>query len=229
MSISSNLSSIQEKIRQAEARAGRPSGSAVLVAVSKTFPVEDVISCHQAGQTIFGENRVQEALSKIPALPESTQWHLIGPLQRNKVRKALPAFSLIHSVDSLHLAQYMNQVASELSITSSILLEIHLGGEESKFGFEPDSLAACWEELCLLENLCIKGLMCIPPPVKEPEQARPFFRALRELRDKLVKQGPIPLPELSMGMSHDFEIAVEEGATLIRIGTAIFGNRDYSA
>lgn len=229
MSISANLASIQEKIHLAEARVGRPIGSTTLVAVSKTFPVADVIDCHHAGQTVFGENRVQEALSKIPDLPESVAWHLIGPLQRNKVRKALPAFSLIHSIDSLPLARYMNQVAGELTLTPSILLEIHLGGEESKFGFEPDSLLECWSELCSLSNLNIKGLMCIPPPVDTAEKARPFFRALRELRDQLVSLGPIPLPELSMGMSHDFEIAVEEGATLVRVGSAIFGYRDYPA
>lgn len=228
MSIADHLASIQERIRQAEIRSGRPAGSASLVAVSKTFPVEDVISCHDAGQTVFGENRVQEALSKIPGLPESVEWHLIGPLQRNKVRKALPAFALIHSVDSLPLARYMNQVAGELGLTPSILLEVHLGGEDSKFGFEPESLSAQWQELCSLENLKIKGLMCIPPPVDTPEQARPFFKELRELRDQLVSLGPIDLPELSMGMSHDFEVAVEEGATLVRVGSAIFGHRDYT-
>ncbi|MEG0024489.1 MAG: YggS family pyridoxal phosphate-dependent enzyme [Akkermansia sp.] len=229
MSIIQNLESIQARIRIAEQRAGRPSGSVTLIAVSKTFPTEDVIECHEAGQSIFGENRVQEALTKIPSLPTTVQWHLIGPLQRNKVRKALLAFHLIHTVDSLKLAEYINEVAAELNITPQILLEVHVGGEETKFGFEQDTLLTEWGQLSSLPHLQIKGLMCIPPPTQSTEEMRPYFRSLVQLRDTLVQKGPIDLPELSMGMSHDFEIAIEEGATFVRVGTAIFGHRDYPA
>lgn len=228
MSIQQNLEHILSRIRAAEFRSGRPAGSARLVAVSKTFPAEDVKACHDAGQCIFGENRVQEALGKIPALPPDTEWHLIGPLQRNKVRKALEHFTLIHAVDSLRLAQFMDTVGQETGKRPRILLEVNVGDEDSKFGFSPETLEREWEELTALDHLEIAGLMCIPPPVENPEEARPCFRRLRELKETLSVKGGTPLTELSMGMSHDFETAVEEGATLVRVGTAIFGGRSYA-
>ena len=229
MSIQQNQEHSLSRIRAAELRAGRPAGSARLVAVSKTFPAEDVLTCYSAGQRVFGENKVQEALGKIPSLPPDTEWHLIGPLQRNKVRKAIEHFTLIHAVDSLRLAQFMDTVAQETGKSPHILLEVNVGDEESKFGFSPDTLKREWEELAALNHLEIAGLMCIPPPVEHPDQARPYFRHLRELKEALSGTGETALPELSMGMSHDFETAVEEGATLVRVGTAIFGGRTYAA
>ena len=172
MSIQQNLEHIISRIRAAEARAGRPKGSARLVAVSKTFPACDVLACYDAGQRVFGENRVQEALEKIPALPPDTEWHLIGPLQRNKVRKALEHFTLIHAVDSLRLAQFLDTVAQETGKRPRILLEVNVGAEDSKFGFSPELLERDWEELARLGHIEIAGLMCIPPPEDAPEEAR---------------------------------------------------------
>lgn len=229
MSIQQHLDHILSRIHAAEARAGRPAGSVRLVAVSKTFPAAAVNACYQAGQRIFGENRVQEALEKIPMTPPDAEWHLIGPLQRNKVRKALEHFTLIHAVDSLRLAQYMDSVAGELGKRPRLLLEVNVGDEASKFGFDPEELEREWPMLAALTHVSIAGLMCIPPPVEAPEQARPSFRRLRELRDGLAQRHGAVLPELSMGMSHDFETAVEEGATLVRVGSAIFGGRSYPA
>lgn len=228
MSIAKNLERIEQRIRKAEQQANRREGSVRLIAVSKTFPAEDAWECYQAGQRLFGENKVQEALTKIPVLPEDTQWHLIGPLQRNKVRKIIGRAALIHTVDSLKLAEYMDSVAKEIGIVQKILLEVHVGGEESKFGFNRDELETEWPSLCNLNHLDIQGLMCIPPSVENPNEARPYFRQLRELKDKLNSADLRQLHELSMGMSHDFEAAIEEGATFVRVGTAIFGNRDYS-
>lgn len=228
MSIQQNLEHILSRIRAAERRAARPEGSARLVAVSKTFPAQDVKTCHEAGQRVFGENRVQEALGKITALPADTEWHLIGPLQRNKVRKAIEHFTLIHAVDSLRLAQFMDTVAQETGKRPRILLEVNVGDEDSKFGFSPEALEREWKELSSLKHVEISGLMCIPPPVENPEDARPYFRRLRELKETLSDKGGATLTELSMGMSHDFETAVEEGATLVRVGTAIFGGRSYA-
>lgn len=228
MSIPQQLNHILSRIRAAEKKAGRPGGSAQLVAVSKTFPTEDIRACYDAGQRIFGENKVQEALGKIPALPADTEWHLIGPLQRNKVRKALEHFTLIHAVDSLRLAEFINTVAEETGKHPRILLEVNVGDEASKFGFTPDTLEQEWDELSLLPHICIAGLMCIPPPVATPEEARPYFRRLRELKEHLSARASTPMTELSMGMSHDFETAVEEGATLVRVGSAIFGGRTYA-
>lgn len=226
MSIASQLESIRARIAAAEARAGRAPGSATLLAVSKTFPTQDVAEAYAAGQRLFGENRLQEAMEKMPILPGDCEWHLIGPLQRNKVRKALESgLALIEAVDSVKLAQAISRIAAELGKTASILLEVNIDGEESKHGFSAEELRQVWPELAALPNLDIQGLMCIPAPVEMPEQARPAFAALRALAEELRARGPFPLPTLSMGMSHDFEIAVEEGATLVRVGSAIFGRR----
>ncbi len=228
MSIAQNLEHIEQLIRQAETKYGRKPESVKLIAVSKTFPVEDAQECYQCGQRLFGENKVQEALTKIPILPADAQWHLIGPLQRNKVRKIIGKAAMIHTVDSTKLAEYMNDVAAELGIVQNVLLEVHVGGEESKFGFDANELEASWPSLCLLQHLNIRGLMCIPPPVESPDEARHYFRQLRDLKDRLNSTGLQQLDELSMGMSHDFEAAIAEGATFVRVGTAIFGARDYS-
>ena len=230
MYIRNQLREIRTEIAAAAQRAGRPADSVTLLAVSKTFPVSDIMQAYEDGQRIFGENRLQEALEKIPAMPQDCEWHIIGPLQRNKVRKALQAgVSLIQAVDSLKLAEAISRIAGEMGITARILLEVNVDGEESKHGFTPEGIQEEWAALTKLPNLEIRGLMCIPAPTEKAEDARPAFIALRKLAESLREQGPFTLPELSMGMSHDFSIAVEEGATIVRVGSAIFGKRDYSA
>lgn len=228
MYIQDQLAEIREKISAAEQKAGRPAGSVSLLAVSKTFPVSDIMHAYDDGQRLFGENRLQEALEKIPAMPPDCEWHLIGPLQRNKVRKALErGFALIEAVDSRKLAEAISRIAGELGVTARILLEVNVDGEESKHGFTPQGLQEEWAALTALPHLDIRGLMCIPAPTENPEGARPAFATLRGLAETLRARGPLTLPELSMGMSHDYAVAVEEGATIVRVGSAIFGKRDY--
>lgn len=229
MYIQDQLGEIRNAIARAAARAGRTAESITLLAVSKTFPVSDIMQAYADGQRIFGENRLQEAMEKMPQMPQDCEWHLIGPLQRNKVRKALEqGFALIQAVDSMKLAATISRIAGELGITARILLEVNIDGEASKHGFTPQQLEEEWEALTELPGLDIRGLMCIPAPVDDPQDARPAFAALHTLAEKLRERGPLPLPELSMGMSHDFEVAVEEGATIVRVGSAIFGKRDYT-
>lgn len=228
MYIQDQLAEIRAAIAAAEQRAGRPAGSVQLLAVSKTFPVEDIMQAYNDGQRDFGENRLQEAMGKMPAMPADCTWHLIGPLQRNKVRKALEqGFALIEAVDSLTLAECISRIAGELGTTARILLEVNVDAEESKHGFTPQGIVEDWAALTALPHLDIRGLMCIPAPTEDPEGARPAFASLRALAERLRAQGPLPLPELSMGMSHDFPVAVEEGATIVRVGSAIFGKRTY--
>lgn len=229
MYIEDQLAEIREKIAAAEKKAGRPSGCVSLLAVSKTFPVSDIMHAYNDGQRLFGENRLQEAMEKMPAMPPDCEWHLIGPLQRNKVRKALEhGFALIEAVDSRKLAEAISRIAGELGVTARILIEVNVDGEESKHGFTPDALLAEWEALVALPHVEIRGLMCIPAPTADPEAARPAFATLRRLAEELRARGPLPLPELSMGMSHDYAVAVEEGATIVRVGSAIFGKRTYA-
>lgn len=228
MYIQDQLGEIRANIAAAERRAGRPAGSTTLLAVSKTFPVGDIMQAYADGQRLFGENRLQEAMEKMPLMPEDCVWHLIGPLQRNKVRKALEqGFALIEAVDSPKLAEAVSRIAIETGCTARILLEVNVDGEESKHGFTPQGLKDAWETLVALPGLDIQGLMCIPAPTADPGGARPAFRSLRALRDELRTRGPLPLPELSMGMSHDYAVAVEEGATIVRVGSALFGKRTY--
>lgn len=228
MYIQDQLEEIRANIAAAERRAGRPAGSTTLLAVSKTFPVGDIMQAYADGQRLFGENRLQEAMEKMPLMPEDCVWHLIGPLQRNKVRKALEqGFALIEAVDSPKLAETVSRIALETGCTAHILLEVNVDGEESKHGFTPQGLKDAWKSLVALPGLDIQGLMCIPAPTADPEGARPAFRSLRTLREELRALGPLPLPELSMGMSHDYAVAVEEGATIVRVGSAIFGKRTY--
>ena len=212
-------------MNEAATRAGRSADEIQLVAVSKTHPAESVRKAIGAGQTLFGESKVQEARAKIPDLPSSLRWHFIGHLQKNKIRHALPLFELFHSVDSLALAQDMNRIAGESGHHPRILLEVNVSGEGSKFGFNPEKLRAELESLLALPRLTVEGLMTIPPLAPEAEHSRPFFVKLRELRNKLEGEFNLRLPELSMGMTNDFPIAIEEGATMIRVGTAIFGER----
>lgn len=226
MYIEDQLAEIREKIAEAARRAGRAEDSVALLAVSKTFPVSDIMHAYDDGQRLFGENRLQEAMEKMPQMPRDCEWHLIGPLQRNKVRKALEnGFALIEAVDSRKLAEAISRIAGELGVTARVLLEVNVDGEESKHGFTPDGLMEEWDALTALPNMEIRGLMCIPAPTEDAEGARPAFVALRRLAETLRARGPLPLPELSMGMSHDYAVAVEEGATIVRVGSAIFGKR----
>jgi PLP dependent protein len=195
------------------------------VAITKTHPAEKVREAVEAGHTVFGESRVQEARAKIPELPSNLCWHFVGHLQKNKIRHALPSFELFHGVDSLALAEEMNRIAAEDGERPRLLLEVNVAGEGSKFGFSPETLRAEMGSLLVLPRLSIEGLMCIPPLAEEAESSRKFFVRLRELRDSLEKEFDVNFPYLSMGMTQDFSIAVEEGATLVRVGTAIFGER----
>lgn len=223
--LAERLQTIRDRIEAAARRAGRDPASIELLAVSKTQPVEALSEAMAAGQLLFGENRVQELLAKQPLLPSKVRWHLIGHLQSNKVRKVLPLVEVIHSIDSLSLARDVNRIASELGLRPKVYLEVNVGDESSKHGFAAETLADQLASLRELDRLDIQGLMCIPPFDPDAEKSRRYFVMLRELRDRLQQIGGAPLPLLSMGMSHDFEVAIEEGATIVRVGTAIFGSR----
>jgi pyridoxal phosphate enzyme (YggS family) len=227
--IAERLEAVRNRVTSAAIRAGRNPDDIELVAVSKTHPPEAVREALEAGQTLFGESRVQEARAKIPLVAGRARWHFIGHLQKNKIRQALPLFELIHGVDSLELARAIDQTASVMGFHPAGLLEINVAGESTKHGFSPETVRRDLDELIGLERLQIEGLMCIPPPGPEPEISRRFFVALRELRDQLENEFAIGLPRLSMGMSGDYEIAIEEGATMVRVGTAIFGPRSGKA
>jgi len=224
-SIADNLERVREQIAQAAAKAGRDVKDVELVAITKTHPAQKLREAVEAGQTLFGESRVQEARAKIPELSSTIRWHFVGHLQKNKVRQALPLFEMIHSVDSLALAQDINRIAEEEGLYPRILLEVNVAGEGSKFGFAPDDLREQMEALLALPRLSIEGLMCIPPLAVESEDSQKFFVQVRELRDSLEKEFNMKLPQLSMGMTQDFAVGIEEGATLVRVGTAIFGER----
>ena len=223
--IEANLNRVQNEIAQAAPVSGRNVTDIELVAVTKTHPAEIVREAVDAGQTLFGESKVQEARVKIPLLPSNLHWHFIGHLQKNKIRHALPFFEMIHSVDSVDLAQAIDRIAQEDGLHPRILLEVNVAGEGSKFGFKATTLRAELEPLLMLPRLSIEGLMCIPPLAEEAETSRKYFVELRKLRDALEKEFQVKLPQLSMGMTNDYSVAVEEGATLVRVGTAIFGER----
>ena len=225
--IAANLGTIRRQIAAAAEKSGRNPSDIRLVAVSKTHPAEAVAAAVAAGQRVFGESRVQEAREKIPACPPGLDWHFIGHLQKNKVRQALPLFSFFHSIDSPALAQAMDRIAGEAGKPVEGLLEVNISGEETKHGFTPEELRKEFAALAKLPHLRILGLMTMAPYSDNPEDARPVFSALRELRDELQSAHGHPLPELSMGMSGDFEPAIEEGATLVRVGSSIFGARPY--
>ena len=225
MNIEANLNRVKNEIAQAAQVSGRKVTDIELIAVTKTHPTEIVREAVDAGQLVFGESKVQEARAKIPLLPSNIRWHLIGHLQKNKIRLALPLFEMIHSVDSLELAQAIDRIAHEDGLHPRILLELNVAGEGSKFGFKATTLRAALESLLLLPRLSIEGLMCIPPLAEEVGTSRKYFVELRELRDALEQEFQVNLPHLSMGMTNDYSVAVEEGATLVRVGTAIFGER----
>lgn len=223
--LAQNLAAIEARIEAVAGKHSRKSGEVRLVAVSKTHPAEAIREVFEAGQRAFGESRVQEALPKLEALPREIEWHFIGHLQTNKIRKVVDRFSLFHGVDNQNLALQMNRIAGELGATANVLLEVNVSGEESKFGFDPQTLSAALEDLLPLPFLRIQGLMTMAPYSDDPETSRPFFSKLRELRDRLAVETGNPLPELSMGMSGDFEQGIAEGATIVRVGSAIFGDR----
>ena len=222
------LADVQRRIAEAAAACGRDAGSVTLISVGKTFPAEIVSEAVLAGATDLGENRVQEAVAKKPEVPPA-RWHLIGPLQRNKVKAALEVFDFVHTLDRFELADRLQFQLSEHwpGRRLDVLLEVNVGEEPQKAGVLPEDTVELFEHALGCDGLSIRGLMAIPPWGQEPEASRPFFRSLRELRDQLQQEVGVPLPELSMGMSHDFEIAVAEGATMVRVGTAIFGARTY--
>jgi len=224
-SVSQNLERVREQIAHAAAKAGRIVEDVELVAITKTHPAEKAREAIEAGQTLFGESRVQEARAKIPELPSNLRWHFVGHLQKNKIRHALPLFEMIHSVHSLSLAQDINRVANEEGLHPRVLLEVNMAGEGSKFGFSSERLRDEMEELLALPRLSILGLMTIPPLAEEAEESRKYFVQLRELRDRFQTEFRVDLAQLSMGMRQDFPVAFEEGATLVRVGTAIFGER----
>src|SRR5947199_6147465 len=226
MDIAENVACVREQIAQAAAKARRAVDEIELAAITKTHPAEKVREAVEAGQTLFGESRVQEARAKIPELPSNLRWHFVGHLQKNKIRHALPLFELIHSVDSLALAEDINRIAEEEGLHPRVLLEVNVAGEGSKFGFSPEKLRDQMEGLLALPRLSILGLMTIPPLAEEAEASRKYFVQLRELRDRLQTEFRVDLAQLSMGMTQDYWIAVEEGATLVRVGTAIFGERE---
>ncbi len=227
--IAGNIQSIRERIERAAAACRRQPGEIMLLAVSKTFPVESISQAAEAGILQFGENRVQEAETKIPYFPKTLklEWHLIGHLQTNKARRAAELFDVIHSLDSIKLAAKLNQASLEIGKTLSVLLQIDLGGEETKFGADPAQIRDLTEAVSSLQGLQLDGLMTIPPFFENPDEVRPYFAKLRELRDAMESEQPgcLGRRHLSMGMSHDFEEAIREGATILRIGTAIFGER----
>lgn len=225
--IADNLAEIRERMTAACARADRGPEGVQLIAVSKTFPADAIRDACAAGQLVFGESKLQEAEPKIEALPGALHWHFIGGVQRNKVRKLLQHFEVIHAVDSLRLAAYADGIAEELGLFPKVFLQVNIGGEQTKGGFELATLRAEMGGLLGLKRLEIQGLMCIPPAGPDAESARPWFRALRELRDALESESGVKLPALSMGMSGDYEVAIEEGATHVRVGSAIFGKRSY--
>lgn len=229
------VAAVRQRIGIACGRVGRSPDEITLVAVSKTVEPERIRQAYEAGLRIFGENRVQEFAEKLPALRDlaDAEWRLIGHLQSNKAKKAAEMFHAIDSVDSLHLAQKLNEAATQMGKTLPVLIEIKVGEEESKAGIPASSpeLETLLEGASLLQHLEVRGLMTVPPFTEDPEGARPYFRLLRDLRDRIAarKLRRIRMDVLSMGMSHDFEVAIEEGSTCVRVGTAIFGARPKPA
>ena len=227
MSIAENLSRIEERMAEAAIRSGRAPGSVKLVGVTKTVDLDRIKEAVSAGLQILGENYVQEARDKIRELKDRVSWHFVGRLQTNKAKYAVKLFDVIQTVDSLKLAQELNRRAQPLGRTIPIIIQVNLASEVSKGGVEPSECLSLIRHVSVLENLQIRGLMTMPPFFDQPERARPYFAQLRELSQKIAEAqvAGVEMNELSMGMSGDFEAAIEEGATLIRVGTAIFGER----
>lgn len=231
LSIADNVRRVRTRMRQAAERAGRDPTSVRLVAASKTVDAARIRAAISAGVTILGENYLQETRQKLGQLGRAgVEWHLIGPLQRNKVRYVFDLFDMMHSLDRLELAEEISRRAERLGRRLPVLLEVNVGGETSKSGWPPSGLLNDIRQLAALPHIQVRGLMTIPPPTSQPHEARPFFRQLRQLRDHLAQEGydGMTFDELSMGMTADYEVAIEEGATLVRVGTAIFGPRPES-
>jgi pyridoxal phosphate enzyme (YggS family) len=229
--IATNLQSVRSRLDAAARRASRDPSTICLIAVSKTFTADHVRVAHTAGQLDFGENKVQEGLQKIEGTADiKIRWHLIGHLQSNKAKRAATAFACIHSVDSMELLRKIDAAAADSGAAPDLLVQVDLAGEETKFGATVDEARRIVEAGSSLRAARVTGLMLIPPWNEDQEQTRPWFVRLRELRDSWLAEGlpPASLAQLSMGMSHDFEAAIEEGATMIRVGTAIFGTRTYT-
>ena len=222
--IRENLLRVTERIEKAAQKAGRDSKGIRLVSVSKTVETDRIREAIEAGVTILGENYVQEAQKKIEEIGKPVSWHFIGHLQSNKAKYAVRLFDAIHSVDSVALAEELNRRAQQANREIPVMIEVNLSGEATKFGTEEEKVTALAQKILKLSGLSLEGLMTMPPYFDDPEMSRPYFVQLRELKERLVKGG-IPLKELSMGMSGDFEIAIQEGATYVRVGTAIFGAR----
>jgi hypothetical protein len=227
--IAERVAAVRERIARAATHAGRPPEEITLVAVSKTHPPERVREAFAAGVRDFGENKVQEAEAKVAALadlkPAGLRWHLVGHLQANKARKAAALFDRIHSLDDAGLGLRLEKASAQLKKTLPLLVQVDLAGEQTKFGLDEARLFPALELLRGLKSVRVEGLMAMPPQEEDPERVRPYFRRLRELRDRARKENLLLGKELSMGMSHDLEVAIEEGATLVRVGTAIFGER----
>jgi len=226
VSLQERVDAVMQRMAQACARCGRDPSSVQLIAVSKTYGAEMIRDAVDCGLTVFGESKVQEAKAKIPLCPSMLTWHMIGHLQRNKVGLAVELFDRIHSVDSLRLLETVDRASSEVGKTMPVLLEVNVSGEASKFGLAPEDVPAVLTAATGLNHLNVAGLMTMPPATDDAEKARAHFRKLRELRDQWRAESGFALEELSMGMSHDFEVAIEEGATWVRVGTAIFGERE---
>ncbi len=224
--LADRLAAVRHRVDAAASNCGRDPATITLISVGKTFPAEVVNEAVVAGATDLGENRVQEAAAKKPGVT-GARWHLIGPLQRNKARAALEVFDVIHTVDRFEIADRLQYLLTEHwpERRLDVLLEINVAEESQKAGALPEDAVELLEHVIECDRLVVRGLMAIPPWAEDPEASRPWFRKLRVLRDRLVEETGHPLPELSMGMSHDFEIAIAEGATMVRVGTAIFGQR----
>jgi len=207
-------------------RAGRNPEDVVLIAASKGVGVDRLKEGLSAGVRVFGESKVQDALPKLQALGDKAEWHFIGHLQSNKVKYVVGAFTLIHSVDSIELSEEINRRAEKMGIIQDVLLEVNVSGERRKFGVMPDNVITITKAFSKLRHVSLRGFMTVPPYSDNPEEARPYFRMLREIRDNVRHTGSVNCGELSMGMSNDFEVAIEEGATMVRIGTALFGTRE---
>jgi pyridoxal phosphate enzyme (YggS family) len=226
-----NLEEVEEKIAKACEHAGRAREEVTLIAVSKTKPVEMLQEIYDEGIRDFGENKVQELTEKYEVMPKDMKWHMIGHLQRNKVKYIVDKVTLIHSVDSLRLAETISREAEKKGVTVPILIEVNIAGEETKFGLSSkEEVISLTEQIAALPNLSVKGLMTVAPPVKDPEENRPFFREIRQLSVDITNKNidNVSMEILSMGMTNDYTVAIEEGATMVRVGTGIFGARDYS-
>ncbi|RUM56827.1 MAG: YggS family pyridoxal phosphate-dependent enzyme [Persephonella sp.] len=231
MDIKENLEKIYETIRKSAEKVGRNPNEIILLGASKTQPVEKIIEAYNAGLKYFGENKVQEGMKKIDELKpkySDIHWHFIGGLQTNKAKYVVKYFELIHSVDRKSLVDEIDKRAKKIDKVQECLIEVNIGDEETKYGVNPEDLEELYEYCLSKENIKILGLMCIPPYSEDKEQSRRYFIKLRELKEKLENKYKVKLPHLSMGMSDDFDIAIEEGATIVRVGTAIFGERIYS-